>query len=70
MNVIGIKTLKNILREKEKEFNGNLPTYRNDLNTSVAFHVLTNQIVVVETKNHILYKIKIEQIMVIKLKIK
>ena len=25
MNAIGIKILKNILNEKEKEFNGNLP---------------------------------------------
>ena len=25
MNAIGITTLKNILRENEKEFNGNLP---------------------------------------------
>ena len=52
MNAIGIKTLKNILREKENEFKGNLPIYRNDLRTSVAFQVLTNQIVVVEIKNH------------------
>ena len=61
-----MKTLKNILRENENEFKGNLPMYRNDLNTSVAFHVLTNQIVVVEIKNHKLYKIEIEQIIVIK----
>ena len=26
MNAIGIKILKNILSENEKEFNGNLPT--------------------------------------------
>ena len=58
--------LKNILRENEKEFKGNLPMYRKDLNTSVAFHVFTNQIVVVEIKNHKLYKIEIEQIIVIK----
>ena len=61
-------TLKNILRENENEFNGNLPMYRNDLNTSVAFHVLTNQIVVVEMKNHKLYKMQNEQINVIELK--
>ena len=61
-----MNTLKNILRENENEFKGNLPMYRNDLNTSVAFHVLTNQIVVVEIKNHKLYKIQIEQLIVIK----
>ena len=38
----------------------------NDLNTSIAFQVLTNQIVVVEIKNHKLYKIQIEQIIVIR----
>ena len=61
-----MKTLKNILRESENEFKGNLPIYRKDLNTSVAFHVLTNQIVVVDIKNHRLYKIQIEQLIVIK----
>ncbi len=66
INAIGMNTLKNILRENEKEFNGNLPMYKNDLNTSVAFHVFTNQIVVVEIKNHKLYKIQIEEIIVIK----
>ena len=66
INAIGINILKNILKEREKEDNGNLPIYRNDLNTSVAFQVLTNQIVVVEMKNHKLYRIKIEQIMVVK----
>ena len=60
INAIGINTLKNILRDKENEFKGNLPIYRKDLNTSVAFHVFTNQIVVVEIKNHKLYKIEIE----------
>ena len=65
-----MKTLKNILREKENEFNGNLPMYRKDLSTSVAFHVLTNQIVVVEIKNHKLYKMQIEQIIVIKDKLR
>ena len=64
-----MKTLKNILNENENEFKGNLPMYRNDLNTSVAFHVLTNHIVVVEMKNHKLYKIQIEQIIVIIIKI-
>ena len=59
-----MKTLKNILKENENEFRGNLPIYRNDLNTSIAFQVLTNQIVVVEIKNHRLYKILIEQIIV------
>ena len=68
MNAIGMNTLKNILKESENEFNGNLPMYRNDLNTSVAFHVLTNQIVVVEMKNHKLYKMQNEQINVIELK--
>ena len=63
---MGMKTLKNILKENENEFRGNLPIYRNDLNTSIAFHVLTNQIVVVEIKNHRLYKIQIEQLIVIK----
>ena len=48
----GIKILKNILKENEKEFNGNLPMYRKERKTSVAFHVFTNQIVVVEIKNH------------------
>ena len=61
-----MKTLKNILKEKENEFKGNLPIYRNDLNTSIAFQVLTNQIVVVDIKNHRLYKIQIEQLTVIK----
>ncbi len=51
MNVIGITVLKNILNGKENEFRGNLPTYKNERRTSVAFHVLTNQIVVVEIKN-------------------
>ena len=60
-----MKTLKKILRENENEFRGNLPIYRNDLNTSIAFQVLTNQIVVVEIKNHRLYKIQIEQLIVI-----
>ena len=61
-----MKILKKTLKENENEFRGNLPIYRNDLNTSVAFHVLTNQIVVVEIKNHRLYKIQIEQHIVIK----
>ena len=61
-----MKTLKNILKEYENEFRGNLPIYKNDLNTSIAFQVLTNQIVVVEIKNHRLYKIQIEQLIVIK----
>ena len=52
MNAIGMKILKNTLREKENEFSGNLPILRKDLSTSVAFHVLTNQIVVVDIKNH------------------
>ena len=54
--------LKNILKEKENESIGNLPIYKNDLKTSVAFQVLTNQIVVVDIKNHKLYNIEIEQI--------
>ena len=70
INAIGMTTLKNILRGKENEFKGNLPIYRKDLNTSVAFHVFTNQIVVVEIKNHKLYKIQIEQIKVIKEKVR
>ena len=70
INAIGINTLKKILKENENEFKGNLPTYRKDLNTSVAFHVLTNHIVVVEIKNHKLYKIQIEQIIVIKHKVR
>ena len=61
MNAIGIKILKNILNENEKEFKGNLPIYRKERSTSVAFHVFTNQIVVVEIKNHKLYRITIEQ---------
>ena len=65
INAIGIKILKNILREKEKEFSGNLPIYRKERNTSVAFHVFTNQIVVVDIKNHRLYRIVIEQNIVI-----
>ena len=52
MNAIGIKILKKILIEKENEFNGNLPMYRNERKTSVAFHVFTNQIVVEDIKNH------------------
>ena len=65
MNVIGITVLKNILKGKEKEFKGNLPTYRNERSTSVAFHVFTNHIVVVEIKNQRLYKILIEHPIVI-----
>ena len=65
-----MKTLKNILRDKENEFKGNLPKYRKDLNTSVAFHVFTNQIVVVEIKNHKLYKIQIEEAIVINDKVR
>ena len=44
---------------------GNLPIYKKDLKTSVAFQVLTNQMVVVDIKNHKLYNIDIEQINVI-----
>ena len=44
--------------------------YKKDLKTSVAFHVLTNQMVVVDIKNHKLYNIDIEQINVIINKIK
>ena len=36
----------------------------------MAFHVLTNQIVVVEIKNHKLYKIEIEQVIVIKVRVR
>ena len=57
--------LKNILIDKENESIGNLPIYKNDLKTSVAFQVFTNQIVVVDIKNHKLYNIDIEQINVI-----
>ena len=60
-----MKVLKNILKEKENESIGNLPIYKKDLKTSVAFHVFTNQIVVVDIKNHKLYSIDIEQIKVI-----
>ena len=62
--------LKNILKDKENESIGNLPIYKKDLKTSVAFHVLTNQMVVVDIKNHKLYNIDIEQINVIINKIK
>ena len=65
-----MNTLKNILKENENEFKGNLPMYKKDLKTSVAFHVLTNQIVVVEIKNHKLYKIQIEQTIVIENKVR
>tara|TARA_B100000674_G_scaffold84027_1_gene58220 strand:- start:76 stop:318 length:243 start_codon:yes stop_codon:yes gene_type:complete len=65
MKVIGMTVLKNILKENENESIGNLPIYKKDLKTSVAFHVLTNQIVVVDIKNHKLYNIEIEQISVI-----
>ena len=51
MNVIGITVLKSTLNGNENEFKGNLPTYRNERSTSVAFHVFTNHIVVVEIKN-------------------
>ena len=61
-----MKILKKTLKENENEFRGNLPIKRNELNTSIAFQVLTNQIVVVEIKNHKLYKIQIEQLIVIK----
>ena len=62
--------LKNILKEKENESIGNLPIYKKDLKTSVAFQVLTNQIVVVDIKNHKLYNIETEQISVVINKIK
>ena len=52
MKVMGIIVLKKILKGKENEFKGNLPTYKNERNTSVAFQVLTNHIVVVDIKNH------------------
>ena len=61
-----MKILKKTLKENENEFRGNLPIQRNDLNTSIAFQVLTNHIVVVDIKNHRLYKIQIEQLIVIK----
>ena len=70
IKVIGIIVLKNILKEKENESIGNLPMYKKDLKTSVAFQVLTNHIVVVDIKNHKLYNIDIEQINVIINKIK
>ena len=60
MNVIGITVLKNTLKGKENEFKGNLPTYKNERSTSVAFHVFTNHIVVVEIKNQRLYRILME----------
>ena len=59
IKAIGMKILKKTLKENENEFKGNLPIYRNDLNTSIAFQVLTNQIVVVDIKNHRLYKIPV-----------
>ena len=62
--------LKNILKDKENESIGNLPIYKKDLKTSVAFQVFTNQIVVVDIKNHKLYNIDIEQINVIINKLK
>ena len=65
MKVIGMKVLKNILKEKENESIGNLPIYKKERKTSVAFQVLTNQMVVVDIKNHKLYNIEIEQINVI-----
>ena len=70
IKVIGITVLKNILREKENESIGNLPMYKKDLKTSVAFQVLTNQMVVVDIKNHKLYNIEIEHINVVINKIK
>ena len=51
INAIGITVLKNILNENEKVLNGNLPIYKKERNTSVAFHVFTNQIVDVAIKN-------------------
>ena len=70
MKVIGMTVLKNTLKDKENESIGNLPIYKKDLKTSVAFQVLTNQMVVVDIKNHKLYNIEIEQINVIINKIK
>ena len=70
MKVIGMTVLKNILKENENESIGNLPIYKKDRKTSVAFQVLTNQMVVVDIKNHKLYSIEIEQINVIINKIK
>ena len=54
INVIGTTVLKNILKENEKEFKGNLPTYKKERKTSVAFQVFTNQIVVVDIRNQML----------------
>lgn len=51
IKVIGITVLKKILNENEKELMGNLPIYKKDRKTSVAFQVLTNHIVVVEIIN-------------------
>ena len=59
---MGTIVLKKTLKGNENEFIGNLPIYKNDLRTSVAFQVFTNQIVVVEIRNQRLYKIEIEQI--------
>ena len=67
---MGTKILKNNLNENEKEFKGNLPIYKKERKTSIAFHVFTNQIVVVEIKNHKQYKITIEQNKVVRDKIK
>ena len=61
MNVIGITVLKNILRQNENELIGNLPIYKNDLKTSVAFHVFINHIVVVDINNQRLYNTDTEQ---------
>tara|TARA_B100000575_G_C22813942_1_gene479280 strand:- start:16 stop:171 length:156 start_codon:yes stop_codon:yes gene_type:complete len=48
---MGTIVLKKTLKGNENEFIGNLPIYKNDLRTSVAFQVFTNQIVVVDMRN-------------------
>ena len=50
-NAIGKTNVNIVLRREGKEETGYLPATRIDLSTSLAFHVLTNQILVVANRN-------------------
>ena len=68
-NINKFATVKHIVKKNDdnhSKISEIFEDIKKDLKTSVAFHVLTNHIVVAEIKNHKLYKIQIEQIIVIK----
>ena len=56
---MGIMKVKTALKPVGKAETGYFPATNTDLRTSVVFHTLTNQILVVANKNHRLYKIRI-----------